>query len=126
MSSTPSLPTPPRPCLTCTTPTTNTGQRCNTCTPIKNKQHNKNTAYYSSKEWRRLRDACKAEAHHQCCTCAGTQRLMAHHIIARKDGGVDALHNLACLCIKCHSKLEAGDKRTIALLNEYLRIRPNN
>jgi len=123
---TPGLPTPPKPCRTCATPTTNQGQRCNTCKPKHTHTHNQAHAYYSSNEWRALRQMCRQRDYNQCVCCAASSvRLMAHHIIPRKRGGPDSLDNLVTLCHRCHSKIEAGDQHTSSALRQHLAIRPN-
>ena len=64
--------------------------------------------YYQSVEWRQLRQQCLARDRHQCtmpdCPTPGRGRggrLVADHIIERRDGGADALSNLRTLCSFC-------------------------
>lgn len=123
---TPSLPRIPRMCAAtgCTRPSNGTrGGRCDQHTHTEAKRHNEATSYYRSREWVALRTACIDESFGQCCVCAGTHRLAAHHLVARKAGGKDVLSNLACLCQQCHSRIEKGDKETMDGLQEFIDIR---
>ena len=43
-----------------------------------------------------------------CRNCGNRQRLQAHHVIFRADGGPTQLSNLATLCCSCHALLHAG------------------
>ena len=43
-----------------------------------------------------------------CRNCGNRQRLQAHHVIFRADGGPTQLSNLATLCSSCHALLHAG------------------
>lgn len=56
--------------------------------------------YYSTKEWKALRRECLKRDGYRCTVvgCASTHRLSADHIISRRKGGSDALHNLRTLC----------------------------
>lgn len=42
--------------------------------------------------------------------CRG-QRIQAHHIVSRRDGGKDEIDNLMTLCMSCHMKREWRDNR---------------
>ena len=130
MTDTPSIPRPAQPCITCGTPTTNPKQRCTTHLKQHTQKHNQDHAYYHTKHWKQLAALAKQAAHHQCELCstpAEQTRLMAHHRIARKNGGADALHNLVVLCHSCHSRIERGDTYTQDLLDSYMRtVRPND
>lgn len=57
--------------------------------------------------WRRMRRMVLVR-HPLCADCltAGrvTQATDVHHVIAKRDGGKDALDNLEALCHSCHSK----------------------
>ncbi len=55
--------------------------------------------FYLTPEWRELRRQT-LERDGGICTVLGCGRraLVADHIIARKEGGTDALHNLRSLC----------------------------
>jgi 5-methylcytosine-specific restriction endonuclease McrA len=64
--------------------------------------------YYQSAEWRRLRQQCLERDGYQCtrpdCPTPGRGRggrLVADHIVERRDGGLDALPNLRTLCSYC-------------------------
>ena len=43
-----------------------------------------------------------------CRNCGSRQRLQAHHVIFRENGGPTQLSNLATLCSSCHGLLHAG------------------
>jgi 5-methylcytosine-specific restriction protein A len=122
---TPGLPIPARPCRVCATPTTLAGGRCETHTVERSSKHRKDRAYYHTPEWARLRANVLRRDYYQCVVCTGTNRLTAHHITARKDGGADTEANLVTLCQSCHSRLESGCRETVGLLAEYLRHRPH-
>lgn len=124
--STPGIPSPARPCLVCAKPTTNRGGRCDQHTRDRNRQTNARSAYYQSREWKALRRSCLDRDHNQCVVCSDTYRLTAHHVHAREQGGPDAIGNLATLCGRCHSSLEAGDRTIAALLREHLQIMKAN
>jgi 5-methylcytosine-specific restriction endonuclease McrA len=64
--------------------------------------------YYQSAEWRQLRQRCLERDRYQCampdCTTPNRGsggRLVADHIVERRAGGADALHNLRTLCSFC-------------------------
>lgn len=40
-----------------------------------------------------------------------TARIQAHHIVARRDGGLDEMDNLVTLCMSCHMKREWENRR---------------
>lgn len=41
-----------------------------------------------------------------CKLCGATNtRIEVHHIVPRRDNGPDSIHNLICLCSKCHSEV---------------------
>lgn len=127
MTDTPSIPRPAQPCITCGTPTTNPKQRCTTHLKAHTKQHNQQRAYYHTTEWARLRAACLQRDHHQCVICSRTgPQLTAHHIVPRKQGGLDTLNNLTTLCSgargSCHNRIENNDPSAHALLNEHLTL----
>ncbi|MQB02103.1 MAG: hypothetical protein GEU78_17895, partial [Actinobacteria bacterium] len=64
----------------------------------------------STRRWRALREACLARDERQCLRCGSADKLEAHHIEARADGGPDVLDNLVTLCDECH-KLTYGKPR---------------
>ena len=118
------MPRIPRPCRAagCITPTTNPSGRCDTHTRQANREHNQRTTYYHSTEWRTLREACLTRDYHQCVLCGSNNRLVSHHIHARKDGGADTLSNLATLCHYCHNKVERGSVPHLERLNDHTGI----
>lgn len=38
-----------------------------------------------------------------CAICDDSRHLQIHHIIHRSQGGGNSMHNLICLCPKCHA-----------------------
>ncbi|WP_432706644.1 HNH endonuclease [Azospirillum argentinense] len=67
--------------------------------------------YYGSVAWRDLREACWSRDGYRCTDprCRTPNRghggkLIAHHIKERRQGGADALWNLATLCPTCHER----------------------
>ncbi|WP_372397090.1 HNH endonuclease [Azospirillum sp. HJ39] len=67
--------------------------------------------FYGSAEWKRLREACLARDGHRCtdphCTTperGANGRLIADHIVPRREGGEDALPNLRTLCSACDNR----------------------
>ena len=40
----------------------------------------------------------------KCVECGGTDRLVADHILSRRNGGSHHPNNLRCLCISCNSR----------------------
>jgi len=73
-------------------------------------------SYYDSREWKVLRDSVVNRDKYTCQECGYNKenrekrRLSAHHIIPRKEGGIDHPENLVTLCNKCHPKLEGNRK----------------
>lgn len=72
--------------------------------------------FYQSQQWRDLSAACIARDG-ACLSCDlsprydPNTRLIAHHVIARKDGGSDNLANLITLCQDCHNAYEAAVRK---------------
>lgn len=60
--------------------------------------------------WRKVRGMVLA-AQPLCVDCQAESRVTAasevHHVVARRDGGTDALSNLMALCKSCHSRRTA-------------------
>jgi 5-methylcytosine-specific restriction endonuclease McrA len=55
--------------------------------------------YYHTKAWRELRAAALKRDNHTCTVDGcGAKATHVDHIKRRRDGGVDALHNLRSLC----------------------------
>lgn len=77
-------------------------------------------SYYNSDEWTALRAAALERDAFICQVCGVVGqaithdreywgptdgiKLIAHHIIDRKDGGLDVLENLLTVCASCHTK----------------------
>ncbi len=72
----------------------------------------------ASSFWHKRRHECYARDNWLCqdcqCKCTNTrdsktrpkQKIQAHHIIGRRDGGSDSLSNLITLCMSCHHRRE--------------------
>lgn len=67
--------------------------------------------YYSSGAWKRLRAACLRRDAFRCtfehCTTPNRGqdgRLIADHIVPRREGGADDLANLRTLCPACDNR----------------------
>lgn len=56
-----------------------------------------------------LRNQTLDRDNHSCVQCGTTEKLEAHHIIPRNDGGEDTLENMAILCHSCHQDVEHGN-----------------
>ena len=56
-----------------------------------------------TRAWRRLRQQVMDRAGGRCERCGGVA-VDAHHLVARVDGGADALANLLALCEDCHAE----------------------
>jgi hypothetical protein len=56
-------------------------------------------SFYSSSSWKELRSSCLARDNHTCVVEGCNNRaIVADHIVSRRAGGADALHNLRSLC----------------------------
>jgi 5-methylcytosine-specific restriction enzyme A len=66
-------------------------------------------AIYSSREWRALVRAIKAERGRWCERCGSAHRVAGDHIVEIKDGGaaLDAA-NVELLCQPCHNRKTAA------------------
>lgn len=117
-----SIQKPNRPCTDCNKPHNGPSGRCAPCQTTANAAHNANRAYYHTTEWANLRAWIVDRDYHQCVVCAAPTTLHVHHVIARKDGGPDAPHNLITLCSRCHNRAENYHKETGLAINEYMRI----
>lgn len=74
-------------------------------------------------EWSRIRREVYERDGWTCqecgCKCLNTadakkhpkRKIQAHHIVSRRDGGLDELSNLVTLCMSCHHKLERAATR---------------
>jgi len=54
------------------------------------------------KDWGRVRRAVLDRDGWRCRECGRAARLEVHHKRPLKDGGSNALDNLATLCVRCH------------------------
>jgi len=73
---------------------------------------------YHAASWRKLAAECKRRDKYRCtdpsCTTPGRGyggRLIADHIIPRREGGEDALFNLRTLCPPCDNRRHAEKGR---------------
>lgn len=63
-------------------------------------------------EWKQRRLECYERDRWTCQDCSvkcgskGQSRIQAHHVVRRRDGGTDDLHNLVTLCASCHARRE--------------------
>lgn len=83
--------------------------------------------FYSTPLWERLRRQALRAAHWRCSDCgcgvrggkANESRPIVDHIVPRKQGGSDAMHNLRVLCLPCHNRktawVDLNDRPAIAL-----------
>ena len=68
--------------------------------------------YYLTREWQDLRITVIRRDKWRCSDCGqlcrgakhGEPRPVVDHIVMRKAGGSDAMHNLRLLCLPCHNK----------------------
>lgn len=64
--------------------------------------------FYSSPEWRKLVAHIKRTRGNYCQRCGSTDRVIADHIVERKDGGADLdPKNIELLCHAHHQKKTA-------------------
>ncbi len=66
---------------------------------------------YTTPTWRQLSLAV-VERDGACVRCGGDFRLSAHHVIAREEGGPDTPENLETLCVRCHGRETAEERRS--------------
>lgn len=111
-----------RACLTCPALIPPNRTRCPQCESKRNRAKNQ-SSYYQTPEWRRLSKTITKE----CVYCGSTDRVAAHHLVARRHGGPDAADNLVPLCQTHHSQLEADlrNNRSTELTRFVESIRPN-
>lgn len=66
-----------------------------------------------NEDWSDRRDRVMQRDGYRCQECgerfADSRPLEAAHIVARADGGSDAMENLRTLCIACHSDVDGWD-----------------
>lgn len=64
--------------------------------------------FYQSRAWRRLAGLAKKLAGGRCCRCGSNERVIADHVIERRDGGAELeLSNIQILCHACHERKTA-------------------
>jgi 5-methylcytosine-specific restriction endonuclease McrA len=47
-----------------------------------------------------------------CVQCGDRTGLQAHHVIRRAEGGPDVPENLIALCVSCHGRETAEERRS--------------
>ncbi len=79
--------------------------------PAKRQRNNAFDSFYDTKEWRELRQQCRQRDGHRCADpdCETPMRgyggrLIADHIISRREGGPDTLENLILRCASCDNR----------------------
>lgn len=71
--------------------------------------------FYQSREWRGLVRRIKAERGNWCERCGSTERVIADHIVERKDGGADFdPKNIELLCAAHHNAKTAAARKARA------------
>jgi 5-methylcytosine-specific restriction endonuclease McrA len=81
------------------------GSRCRICATRRER-----TNPYTTPEWRQL--SLAVVKRDGACVQCGSRRLMSgHHIIPRAEGGPDAPENLETLCVSCHGRETAAERR---------------
>ena len=60
--------------------------------------------FYGTQAWKRMRSEALKRDGFRCVRCERkNDRLIVHHIVERKNGGLDALSNLETVCGICHA-----------------------
>jgi 5-methylcytosine-specific restriction endonuclease McrA len=79
--------------------------RCRICATRRQR-----TNPYTTPTWRQLSLAV-IERDGACVQCGATSMLNAHHVIRREEGGPDTPANLIALCVVCHGRASAAERR---------------
>jgi 5-methylcytosine-specific restriction endonuclease McrA len=66
---------------------------------------------YMTRSWRQL-SLMVVQRDGACVRCGSTWLLSAHHVIPRTEGGADAPENLVALCVRCHGRESAEERRS--------------
>jgi|SRR5215217_5838760 len=80
--------------------------RCRICQTTRDRSNP-----YTTSAWRQLSLAV-VKRDGACVNCGSTFLLSAHHIIPREEGGPDAPENLEALCVRCHGRESATERRS--------------
>jgi len=88
-----------KPCLDCGRITT--GSRCPPC---------RRASPYQQRSWRQL-SMLVTKRDGSCVRCGSRYYLSAHHVQARAEGGPDTPENLVALCVGCHGRASAEERR---------------
>ena len=68
--------------------------------------------FYSTAEWRELARKVKRERGNACIRCGSRNRVIADHIIERKDGGAELdERNIQLLCHQHHQEKTAAARK---------------
>jgi 5-methylcytosine-specific restriction endonuclease McrA len=68
--------------------------------------------FYQSNDWRNLVRTIKRQRGAFCCICGSNDRIIADHIIERRDGGADLdPANIQLLCQSHHAAKTANARR---------------
>jgi len=60
---------------------------------------------YGTMQWRRTALAVIERDGGQCCYCGRLGADTAHHLVERRNGGTDAMHNLRAVHRRCHNRM---------------------
>ena len=55
------------------------------------------------------------------CESCGSEAVDIHHLVARSQGGLDIINNLAAVCRKCHDKAHGSKQFNAMLITIHLR-----
>lgn len=65
--------------------------------------------FYASPEWRAFAKLIKLKRGNRCEDCGSTYRVIADHVVERKDGGADFDEdNIRLRCLPCHNSKTAA------------------
>ena len=68
--------------------------------------------FYQSKAWRGLASRIKRERGRRCARCGSTYRVIADHIVERRDGGAELdPSNIELLCFTHHQRKTADARK---------------
>jgi 5-methylcytosine-specific restriction endonuclease McrA len=95
---------PLKPCLDCGRLAQRS--RCRICQTTRDRSNP-----YTTSAWRQL-SLMVVQRDRACVQCGSTSMLAAHHVIPRAQGGPDALSNLEALCVQCHGRESAAERRS--------------
>jgi hypothetical protein len=100
-----------KPCLDCGR--LSKGSRCRLCAGM--------SPYYKLEWWRVSRQVTTRDG--ACVRCGGTNRLSAHHVIPRAEGGPDEPENLVSLCVRATRRWRPHNAPGSAIISRAYLIR---